>query len=302
MVQRERLWVDSDEGRIAVLRWGSPDADKPAALLVHGTGFVGEVWEEVAAELASRFVVYAIDRRGHGASHKPAPGQYHFVDFARDLYAVMDTLCLSDVFGIGHSAGATDLLLAAKHLPGRFARIFAMEPTVMDPRARRSAEFSDEHKIAVARTLRRRAEFASSSAALERLRAAPAFAHWTDRALRAYVAHGFAATPDGTVRLCCTPEIEAAMLVPIFEAMEQLYDGDGRGAPFENLADIDCPVRVSSAEHSAPIYKEMAARALTLMPRASAWRFDAVGHCAAQEAPALVLEALEAFASSPLAE
>ena len=52
--------------------------------------------------------------------------------------AVIEALDLSDIFGIGHSAGATDLLLAAKLLPARFSRLFVMEPTVMDPRATRA--------------------------------------------------------------------------------------------------------------------------------------------------------------------
>ena len=50
-----------------------------------------------------------------------------------DSAAAIETLGLSDIYGIGHSAGATDLLLAAKLLPERFSRLFVMEPTVMDP-------------------------------------------------------------------------------------------------------------------------------------------------------------------------
>ena len=48
---------------------------------------------------------------------------------------MIEALGLSDIYGIGHSAGATDLLLAAKLLPRRFSRLFVMEPTVMDPRS-----------------------------------------------------------------------------------------------------------------------------------------------------------------------
>ena len=44
-------------------------------------------------------------------------------DFAEDLCRVIEALDLSDIFGIGHSAGATDLLLAAKLLPKRFSRL-----------------------------------------------------------------------------------------------------------------------------------------------------------------------------------
>ena len=107
--------------------------------------------------------------------------------------------------------------------------------------------------------------------------------------------HGFETLPDGRVRLLCRPEIEAAMLRPIFEAMEQVYAGDDRGNPFASVSAIDCPVCVATAETSWSIYKEMAARAIALIPRASRWTFDGVGHCVAQEAPDLLLQALEAF-------
>lgn len=298
MTNRRRIWIEHADGRIALAQWGEADSGKPPVLLSHGTSFVAEVWDEVATELASRYTVYAFDRRGHGASHKPAADRYHFVDYASDVCAVIETLGLYDVFGIGHSAGATDLLLAAKLLPRRFSRLFVMEPTVMDPSASRDARLSDKATANVQGVLRRQAEFDSAEAAFQRFRAAPAFAQWTERALWAYIRHGFEQLPDGRVRLLCTPEIEAAMLLPIFEAIEQVYAGDERGNPFAWLPEIDCPVRIATAEKSWSIYKEMASRAAGLMPAASQWAFDGVGHCVVQEAPALVLNALEAFEST----
>ncbi len=297
MTNRHRIWVEHDGGRIALARWGEASSSKPTALLVHGTGFVAEVWDEVASELASRYQVYGIDRRGHGAGHKPPPERYHFLDFASDICAVVEALELENIFGIGHSAGATDLLLAAKLMPGRFARMFVMEPTVMDPRAMKAvtSELSERETASAQGVLRRQAEFDSAAAAVKRFRAAPAFANWSEASLSAYVRHGFEELPDGRVRLLCTPEIEAAMLRPIFEAMSQVYAGDGRGNPFTGLTEIGCPVCVATAEKSWPIYKEMAARAVALIPGASQWTFDGVGHCVAQEAPGLVLEALEMF-------
>jgi pimeloyl-ACP methyl ester carboxylesterase len=300
-IEQGTVWVEHGKLRIAVACWGVSDEQKPPVLLVHGTSFVAEVWSEVAEGLASNHRVYALDRRGHGASHKPALEQYHFVDFALDVCAVIEALQLSNIVGVGHSAGATDLLLAAKRFPLSFSRIFAMEPTIMDPRADRAvgAKLSDERKAFVQRVLRRRAEFDSHAAALERFRAAPAFAAWSETALQAYVRHGLEPLPDGRVRLRCTPEIEAAMLGPIFEAMEQIYDGAGHGDPFHGLSEIRCPVRISTAELSGAIYKEMAARALTLIPTATQWAFAGVGHSVAQEAPTAVLEALDAFARTP---
>ena len=297
MVNRHRIWVEHAGGRIALTRWGEADSSKPPALLVHGTGFVAEVWDEVASTLASSHTVYALDRRGHGASHKPAADQYHFLDFASDVCAVIEAFDLSDIFGVGHSAGATDLLLAARLLPQRFSRLFVMEPTIMDPRADRAdgARLSDKGAAFVQGVLRRQVEFDSGAAAFQRFRAAPAFADWSERALWEYVRHGFETLQDGRVRLLCRPEIEAAMLLPIFEAMEQVYTGDERGNPFVQLSEIDCPVCVATAERSAPIYREMASRAVALIPVVSQWTFDGVGHCVAQESPKLLLQALRAF-------
>ena len=297
MTDRHRIWIEHDGGRIAVARWGEACSDKPPALLVHGTGFVAEVWDEIARELSSRYNVYGLDRRGHGASHKPAGDRYHFLDFASDVCAVVEALELANIFGIGHSAGATDLLLAARLMPARFSRLFVMEPTIMDPRTVRAdgAGLSDKGKAYVQGTLRRQPEFDSAASAFNRFRAAPAFADWSEDALAAYVRHGFETRPDSRVRLLCRPDIEAAMLRPIFEAMEQVYAGDERGNPFASLAAIDCPVCVATAENSWTIYKEMAARAVALIPAASQWTFDGVGHCVAQEAPELLLQALAAF-------
>lgn len=297
MTSRHRIWVDHPGRRIALVRWGEAGSRKPPALLVHGTGFVAEVWDEVASALASSHTVYGLDRRGHGASHKPSADRYHFVDFASDVCAVIEALDLADIFGIGHSAGATDLLLAARLLPRRFSRLFVMEPTVMDPRVVHAEEagLSDNGAASVQGVLRRQVEFDSAATAFQRYRAAPAFADWSEAALWAYVRHGFETLENGRVRLLCRPEIEAAMLRPIFEAMEQVYAGDERGNPFAWLSGIDCPVCVTTAEKSWPIYKEMAARAVALIPGVSQWTFDAVGHCVAQEAPDLLLQALATF-------
>jgi pimeloyl-ACP methyl ester carboxylesterase len=301
MISRRRLSIGSAAARIALTQWTEAGSHRPPALLLHGTGFVADVWDEVARDLASDYSVYALDRRGHGESHKPAANAYHFQDYAEDVCRVIEELGLRDIYGIGHSAGATDLLLAAKLLPGRFARLFVMEPTVMDPCTARDAAagLSERATAAVQGVLRRQAEFDSFDAALTRYRAAPAFADWTEASLRAYIRHGFAPLENGRVRLRCMPEIESAILRPIFEAMEQVYAGDARGNPFGWLGELECPVRVATAEKSWPIYKEMASRAVSLIPDVSTSNFDGIGHCVAQEAPAMLLQALREFVTRP---
>ena len=73
MTNPHRITIGPADARIALARWGQENSHKPPALLLHGTGFVAEVWDDVARELASDYTVYALDRRGHGDSHKPPP-------------------------------------------------------------------------------------------------------------------------------------------------------------------------------------------------------------------------------------
>lgn len=295
MITRDRFTIGPAHERIALARWTAGTLDKPPALLLHGTGFVAEVWDEVARDLAASYTVYALDRRGHGQSHKPAADGYHFQDYAEDVCKIIAALGLRDIYGIGHSAGATDLLLAAKLLPQHFSRLFVIEPTVMDPRAARDGS-AGQGDAAVQGVLRRQAEFDSFDAVFQRYRAAPAFVDWTEDSLWAYVRHGFEPSENGRVRLLCTPKIESAILRPIFEAMEQTYAGGSRGNPFMWLTEIKRPVRIATTEKSWAIYKEMAARAAALIPHASKLAFDGVGHSVAQEAPERVIAAVREFA------
>jgi pimeloyl-ACP methyl ester carboxylesterase len=294
---RERVSVGAGDQAIEVVRWVGHDLNKPTALLVHGTGFAAEVWEELALPLCATHSVLAIDRRGHGRSYKPAGDSYHFSDFAQDLRAVIEALDLRDIYGIGHSAGATDLLLAAAALPDRFSRMFALEPTAMRPPAvEATAQGRQLFEALRDATLRRKTELVSADAAFARYRSRPAFAKWTESALWSYLRAGFEELPSGSLRLLCTPEIEVAMLGPIGEAMANAYHGDHRGQPFEALLRIEVPVRISTSEHSDAIYKHMASVAAELVPNASTTHFANVGHCAVQEAPELVLGEVMRFA------
>lgn len=300
MANKSRIWIDGESVRIGVTRWGEAESRKSPFLLVHGTGFVSEVWDEVASALAADHTVYALDRRGHGSSDKPESDRYHFLDFAMDVCAVIEALGLDDVVGVGHSAGGTDLLLAAKLMPQRISRLFVMEPTVMDPRIKQErSQLSAGSQAIIRRILHRCCIFESASAAFRRFRATPAFEKWSEPSLRAYIQYGFEPFgDDGRLRLLCRPEIEAAMLRPIFEALEQIYTGDERGNPFLWLSELRCPVCISISERSDHFYKEMASRAMTMLPIASQLTFGGAGHCVAQEAPELVFKAIESFAAA----
>lgn len=102
--------------RIAVFRLGAG----PPVVLVHGTTSDHTTWRVVAPMLARRFELFAVDRRGRGASGDgPASiaDGYRIEDEYDDLAAVVDTVARearAPVDVVGHSFGGRCGLGAAE--------------------------------------------------------------------------------------------------------------------------------------------------------------------------------------------
>lgn len=279
----ERFDVETDAGHVTVHRRAAPG--RPVALLSHGTGFCAATWTGVAEVLADEFEVCAVDRRGHGTSSAPTDA-YDFTDFARDTVAVVDALGLRGGYAVGHSAGATDLLLCAAERPDAFRRLFVIEPTAMDPAEPNvRIDLAPFHAEALESFARRRATFPSRREVIERYAGRGAFAGWRPDLLEAYVRDGFEDAEDGSVALRCDPAHETAMLRRIFAAMEGTYCAGRPEHPFDALRRVRCPTLVATTEHSQPIYETMAAVVHRLVPHTSHLHFDQLGHTAAQVDP-----------------
>lgn len=280
---------------IHYLRWGEPAPGRQSAVLMHGLGFVGGTWTLLARELARDYTVYALDRRGHGRSAISAGDDYAFAAYAGDLVAFVDALDLRAAYGVGHSSGATDLLIAAGMRPAAFARILAVEPTAQDPRAARDPEptLSPLCQMLLERTRRRRGGYPDRESAFEGFHTRSPLKDWNPDILRAQVEYGFRDAPDGSVELCCQPATEAEMLIPIFQTMENRYPG----SEFQRLLEVTCPVLVTSADGSDPIYAAMAAIAARVLPNARHQPCRGVTHFWPQERPETFAERVMAFAA-----
>ncbi|MFP5488904.1 MAG: serine aminopeptidase domain-containing protein, partial [Acidimicrobiia bacterium] len=77
----------SDGVDVAVHEFGGA-ADAPPLLLSHATGFHAHCFEPVAARLATRFRVDALDYRGHGLTPAPDGWQVDWSRFGDDALAV----------------------------------------------------------------------------------------------------------------------------------------------------------------------------------------------------------------------
>jgi pimeloyl-ACP methyl ester carboxylesterase len=178
--------------------------DGPALLIAHATGFCAGAYSPVAAALRPRFHVWGLDFRAHGDTTVPENGRLEWDGMVDDLLAVTDHLGEGTLHGFGHSMGGAVLLRAEALRPGTLASVFAFEPIVI-PRG-----WTNEGGNHLADSaLRRRAEFDSKAAALQRYASRPPLSVFRADALSAYVEHGFVELPDGRARLKCAPENES---------------------------------------------------------------------------------------------
>ncbi len=269
--------VQANGIRLCVREWGERGA--PQVVLIPGTGLAAALFAGVERVLAPAWHGFTIDRRGQGMSGKPDAG-YDFQDFADDLLALVESLDIHDAIAIGHSAGGTDLLLAAGADSTRWRRLAVLEPTVQDPRHPPLPQTDPPvGQDVFERTIRRRDTYPSFEAAYERFRASPLYSRAPEAALRTYLREAFVLQKDSSVSLRCPPQIEAQMLRPIVQAMEHRYHPpDGRGDPFEQIRAIRLPATIVTTGLSDDIYRKMASIATALIPGAATLHFADAGH------------------------
>lgn len=98
----------------------------PALVLVHGS-FSDHAtnWELVKPLLETRFTVYAVARRGRGAT--TTPPAHTLADEGRDVAALIEAI-RDPVFVLGHSYGGQVALSAAAQIPERIRKLVLYEP------------------------------------------------------------------------------------------------------------------------------------------------------------------------------
>jgi len=93
------------------------EASAPPLVLLHQLGRDACDWDAVAAALADRFRVLALDLRGHGESTRTPP--FTFEQMRDDVARFVDALNLERFSLIGHSMGGTVAFLLARAWPAR---------------------------------------------------------------------------------------------------------------------------------------------------------------------------------------
>ncbi len=105
------------------------EGDGPPLLLLHATLSSSRQLRALASELAERFSVVSVDRRGSGMSASAARAVP--IDVAThidDLVALARAEALGPAVVVGHSYGACVALELAARQPALVAAVFAYEP------------------------------------------------------------------------------------------------------------------------------------------------------------------------------
>ena len=193
-------WLTSADGTpIALHDFGG---DGPPLMVTHATGFHARTYMPLIAEWTTKFHVWGIDLRGHGASQLDPEATFVWDDFAADLLAAIDHVG-EPVFAFAHSMGGATTLMAEAIRPGVVRKAWVYEPIIFP------AEIGPRNSFMAENAARRRPNFPSRADALERYASRPPLNLLRADALAAYVRWGFVDDEDGTVRLACRPVHEA---------------------------------------------------------------------------------------------
>jgi 2-(acetamidomethylene)succinate hydrolase len=95
-------------------------------VFLHGITANAAVWDPILLELQDAFRVVAVDQRGHGESDKPAQG-YGGEAYANDLLHLIDAMGGTPAIVVGHSLGARNGIVAATLQPERIAGVVAID-------------------------------------------------------------------------------------------------------------------------------------------------------------------------------
>jgi pimeloyl-ACP methyl ester carboxylesterase len=143
--QVQRVTVDKDV-KLEVLDWGGSGRN---LVLLTGLGNSAHVFDQFALKLTLRYHVYAISRRGYGASSTPPVPSYNLAhldgdryelrlsDSASNLYAsdrlgddvvaVLDALNIAKPVLAGHSIGGEELTSVGTRHPDRIAGVIYLD-------------------------------------------------------------------------------------------------------------------------------------------------------------------------------
>lgn len=224
---------------------GKAGNHEPPILIAHATGFHGRCYGAIAEHFPDHRVI-ALDLRGHGRSEGGPIDNWRTI--ADDVAGFCKQLRIRRALGVGHSMGAHVLLQCAADNPEVFSRLVLFDPVIFPPE--NYAEGAETRTAdAPHPAIRRKRDFASAEAMMERFAAREPYSLFEPRVFEDYCRHGLRERPASGFELACSPEMEASVYgssrsnggileaarkveIPVFVVRAQVTDlKDFKGSP-----------------------------------------------------------------------
>lgn len=211
----------------------------PVLILGHATGYCGSAWEPVAVDLRKHFRCIAPDCRAHGSSGRPTADGFSWQALGTDVLTIVDAMKFNGpLFGAGHSAGATGVVLAEVERPGTFDGLWCFEPVLFPPRAVHEDEAEEASNPMAEAARKRRAQFADRDDAFGHYAGRAPFARFSPAALGAFLQCGLVDDESSSgLRLACRPEDEA-----------RFYEMGGFEETWLVVESLSCPVTIATGD------------------------------------------------------
>ena len=280
----QRNSIDLADGAMSCIEW--PHRCGTTILFAHANGFNAETYRALLQPVGDSLHILACDLRGHGFSTLPATASCatNWTVFRDDLIGAIAQISNRPVLLAGHSLGAVASLMAAAQLGGRVHGLMLIEPVLIPPL--RKGDEAGAGGLA-RRAERRRNVFPSFDAAFRAYRGRGIFDSWPDDVVADYLRGGLVERGDGSLRLACAPEWEAAIF---------------RGAPHDTAplaANIACPITIVVGTKGSSTSEQQLTVIRELRPHARIVTVNGATHFLPMERPEIVREELLRLAFLP---
>ncbi|MHB8770430.1 MAG: alpha/beta fold hydrolase [Syntrophales bacterium] len=258
------------------------EGEGPPLLFLHATGFHPWLWHPLARELADRYRIISPSFCDYRMAD-PEAGGLNWATLAEDTVRLCALLNLEKPFLVGHSMGATILIIAAAHFGLPASGMVLIEPILLPAEFYRMPLHVDEHPLA-SRAIKRTNYWRDRDDALRYLRSRALFQGWDGEMLDLYVRYGMTGRSDGGLQLTCSPEREAA-----------LFMGGKQFDPWPLLPHISCPVLIVEGEKSENRGIIDTGRIQSAIPGCTRHVVNDAGHLLPMERPREVTRLIEEF-------
>jgi len=247
-------------------------------VLVHGSWGDHHNWDAVMSTLAESFHVLAYDRRGHGASERPA-GQGSVFEDADDLAGLVDELDLAPAHIAGNSFGAAIALRAATRRPEVFRTLIAHEPPLVPLLAGtklQPALVEVQRRIdAVSRLLEGGDDEGAARLFVETVAFGP-----------------------GAWEKQLTPEMREVFIFNAPTFLDEVRDADALQMDLDALSGFDSPALLTSGTESAPFFGPIVDIVAESLPQSERVTIDGADHTPHISVPSRYIELVRTFTSA----